>query len=116
MGEIIAAAAIFLFLLFIALGRALVHWTLLVQAGALVAAAGLCAGSVVAVGYHLSLYRALSPLGVLPPRWWWHPTRYNREVPQKERRKVMPWFYAGMVSVFLDAVGCGLIFTGILIM
>jgi len=114
--EILCAVGIFLALLFVAFGSGLAHWTSLLATGAAVVFLGFLLGVVVAVGYHLSLYRALSPLGLLGPDWWWRPTGYNVRLPSSRRRSVMMWFYAGMATVFIDFAGCLIVLAGILTM
>ena len=104
--EILLAAGIFLALLFLAFGSGLVHWTTLLVAGAVLLAAGFVLGIIVAIGYHLALYRVLSPLGLLGRDWWWRPTSYNTRLPPEGRSSVMPWFYAGMATIVMDAAGC----------
>jgi hypothetical protein len=114
--EVLFAIGIFLALLFVAVGGGLMHWSLLLGVGAVVTAIGFTAGVIVGIGYHTALYRALAPLKVLAPGWWWHPTSYNSRLPPTKRRAVMGWFYAGIVTVVFDFVGCALILAAILIM
>jgi hypothetical protein len=114
--ETLFAIGIFLALLFVATGGGLLHWSLILGIGAAVTAIGFTAGVIVGIGYHTTLYRALAPLNVLQPRWWWRPTSYNSRLPPSRRRSVMVWFYAGIVTVALDFVGCALILAALLIM
>ena len=114
--EVLCAVGIFLALLFVAFGSGLVHWTTLLGAGVAVLTAGFLGGVVVGVGYHLALYRALAPLGLLGPDWWWRPTGYNARLPRSKRRSVMLWFYAGIATIVVDFAGCALVLGGILIM
>jgi hypothetical protein len=60
---------------------------------------------VTGVGYHVALYRALRPTGVLQPGWWWSPARLHPHLSAKERRQVLPWFYAGAASFVLVVLG-----------
>ena len=112
MGEVLIAVGIFVFLVFVAAGGSLV----VLMVGSAMAAVGLTVGIVVGITYHLALYRALAPMGVLGSNWWWHPTSYNARVPSANRPTVMSWFYAGVMSMAVAMVGCALILTGILIM
>ncbi len=114
--ELLCAAGIFLALLFVAFGSGLVHWTTLLGIGAGTLSLGFVLGVVVAVGYHLALYRALSPQGLLGPDWWWRPTGYNARLPASKRRLVMTWFYAGVATIFIDFSGCLIVLAGILTM
>jgi hypothetical protein len=114
--EFLCAVGVFLALLFVAFGSGLVHWTTLLGIGAVTVALGLVLGVVVAVGYHLALYRALSPRGLLGPDWWWRPTGYNARLPASKRRSVMIWFYTGIASICIDFAGCLIVLAGILTM
>jgi hypothetical protein len=114
--EILCATGIFLALLFVAFGSGLVHWTTLLGVGAATVSLGFALGVVVAAGYHLALYRALSPQGLLDPGWWWRPTGYNARLTAPKRRPVMTWFYVGVASIVVDFVGCLIVLAGILTM
>jgi len=116
LAELFIAAGVFLLLLFVARGAALVHWSLLMGAGAGVAVLGLALGVVAAIGYHVALYRALAPLGKLRTGWLWRPTSYNALLTPAQRRAVMPWFYTGVTTMFTALSGCALILAGILTM
>lgn len=112
--ELLCAAGIFLALLFVAFGSTFIHWTTLLVVGAAVVAAGFLGGVLAGVGYHLALYRALSPQGLLGPDWWWRPTGYNSRLPSAKRRSVMIWFYAGVATVAVDCAGFLLVLGGLL--
>jgi hypothetical protein len=114
--EVLSAVGIFLVLFFVATGSGFVHWSVLLVIGAAVAGIGFVAGVVAGIGYHVTLYRALAPLGLLGPGWWWRPTGYNARLPDSKRPTVMGWFYVGVASVIIDFAGCVLILGGILIM
>ena len=114
--EVWIAVGVFTVLFFIAAGGELVHWNVLLIIGAAMVAVGLTVGVVVGISYHLALYRALAPLGILESRWWWRPTSYNARLPSANRRTVMLWFYAGVISMVVALVGCALILAGISIM
>ena len=116
MVEVLIAVGIFMVLLFVAAGGELVHWTVLLIVGTAMVALGLIVGVVVGISYHLALYRALAPIGILRSRWWLRPTSYNARLPAANRRAVMSWFYAGVISMVVVLVGCALILAGILIM
>jgi hypothetical protein len=114
--ETLFAIGMFLALLLVATGGGLLHWSFLLGIGAALTAIGFTAGVIVGIGYHTTLYRALKPLKILAPGWWWRPTKYNSRLPPSRRRSVMGWFYAGIVTVVLDFIGCALILAAILIM
>ncbi len=110
------AVGIIAVLLFVAAGGELVHWNELLIIGAAMVVVGLIVGVVVGISYHLALYRALAPTGILGSRWWWRPTSYNARLPSANRRTVMMWFYAGVSSMVVALIGCALILAGISIM
>jgi hypothetical protein len=86
----------------------LLSWQAIVVAGAACALLGLAVGLPTSLYYHLCLHRALHPRGLLPAGWWWSPIRYHALLGPGERRRVMPWFYAGALSFVLIVIGCGL--------
>ena len=114
--EIWIAVGIFTVLFFVAVGGELIHSNVLLIIGAAMVAVGLTVGVVVGIGYHLALYRALAPTGILESRWWWRPTSYNDRLPSASRRTVMWWFYAGVTSMVVVLAGCALILAGIMIL
>ena len=116
MVEVLIAVGIFMLLVFVAVGGELVQWYVLFIIGASMVGVGLTVGVVVGIGYHLALYRALAPMGILGPRWWWRPTSYNDHLPSASRPTVMWWFYAGVTSMVVVLAGCALILAGIFMM
>ena len=46
------------------------------------------------------------PRGALDKRWLWNPTGHHARLTEPERRRVMPWFYAGAVGWSVSIVGC----------
>ncbi len=86
----------------------------LLAIGAATAATGLAIGVIVGVLYHIALYRALGPMGILGSGWWWRPTRYHAHLPSAKRGAVMPWFHSGVISMALALAGCALMFASIL--
>jgi hypothetical protein len=86
----------------------LLSWQSIVAAGAACALLGLAVGLPTSLYYHLCLHRALHPRGLLPAGWWWNPIRYHALLGSAERRRVLPWFYAGALSFGLIVFGCGL--------
>lgn len=114
--ELLIAVGIFLVLVFVAVGRELVNWYVLFIIGVAMVGAGLSAGVVAGISYHLALYHVLAPTGILGPRWWWRPTSYNDLLPSENRRKVMSRFYAGVISMVVVLVGCALILAAISMM
>jgi len=111
--EILLALGIFVLLVVIALSAELPHGPVMMMLGAATAGIGLAVGVVVGIGYHVALYRALAPGGLLGPRWWWRPTSYNHSLPAASRRTVMSWFYAGVISMVVALAGCALVLVGV---
>jgi len=74
-------------LFFVTAGGQLVHWNVILIIGAGMVAVGLIVGVVVGISYHLALYRALTPIGILGSCWWWRPTSYNARLPSANRRR-----------------------------
>ncbi len=114
--ETLIAIGIFLILVVVAVSGEFVHWRLLLIIGASSVGIGLAVGVVVGICYHLALYRALAPTGLLGSRWWWRPTGYNDLIPSPRRQVVMWWFYAGVTSMIVIMVGCALVLAAILMM
>ena len=114
--ELLIAIGTFLVIVAVAVGGEFVHWRLLLIMGISGVGFGLTAGVVTGIGYHLALYRALAPTGILARRWWWRPTSYNHHLPSASRRAVMWWFYAGVTSMIVVMAGCALVLARVMIM
>ena len=111
--EAALVAGIVLALFIVTHGGTLVQWHLLLGTGAAAVALCLAAGVVAGLLYHLLLYRALSPLGLLRKGWIWHPTLYHSRLPAHRRRGVMFWFYCGVSFMFATLGGCLLVLAGL---
>jgi len=116
MPEIWIAGGIVALLIVAGFSAQLFHATVLLTLGAAITAVGLTVGVVVGIFYHVALYRALAPMGMLEPGWWWRPASYNTLVPSVNRPVVMSWFYAGVISMAAALAGCSLVLAGILIL
>jgi hypothetical protein len=116
MVEIAAVFGVALVLLVVAAGGDYPHADLLLGAGAGVLALGLIVGVAAGVVYHVVLFRALSPLGVLRPGWWWRPTSLHVHLSSTLRRRVLPWFYAGAAGFFVALAGCAVVLAAIVTM
>ena len=87
--------------------------TLLIQAsfdtvflvGGLMAAAGLFIGVPAAFVYHLQLYRALKPKGVLAKRWYMKPYALHDQLDPASRLGVLSWFTGEVVGFLLIILG-----------
>jgi hypothetical protein len=66
--------------------------------------------------YHVLLFRALAPLGVLRRGWWWNPTSLHRHLPPAQRRGVMPWFHVGAAGFLASLAGCAVILAAVVAM
>jgi hypothetical protein len=116
MVEIAAALGVALVLLVVAAGGDYPHADLLLSIGAVVLAVGLIVGVAAGVVYHVALYRALSPLGVLRTGWWWRPTSLHGQLTPAQRRRVIPWFSAGAAGFFVALAGCAVVLVAIVAM
>jgi hypothetical protein len=97
-----------------ALLNAFVGFLTLFGAGAALVALGLALGVPLGVVYHLQLYRALVRRGELVRAWWLRPTSLHPPLGSPERRAVMPWFYAGALSVAVAFIGCAALLVALL--
>jgi hypothetical protein len=105
MHECLLALSLFAFL---ALTATLVHalnWFDLLRLGVFLLAAGTLASCTTGAIYHLMLARTQACRRNVVPRWWWSPTRLHPALLPAERRRVMPWFYAGACSFCLVVLG-----------
>lgn len=84
---------------------ALLPWPLLVQGGALLAAAGLLLGLPTGVAYHVQLRRELARCGVRAARWWLQPTAWHRHLDAPGQAAIRTMFRLG-------GAGCGVVFLG----
>ena len=114
--EIFVVAAIFMVLLVIASGGAIVKWNVLLLVGGAVVLVSLVAGVGAGVGYHVALYRILAPRNILKKGWIWNPTSYHGHLSAAGRKTVMPWFYTGVTCLFISFAGCAVVLIGILLM
>lgn len=105
-----------LVLLVVAAGGGFPYAALLLGIGAGVTALGLLLGCGAGVVYHAALFRALAPRGALQAGWWWRPTSLHAQLAPGERRRVLPWFYAGAAGFFVTLAGCALVLAAILTM
>ena len=112
--EIIVVFAVGLVLLVVAAGGGFPFAGLLLGVGAGVTALGLLLGGIAGLAYHVALFRALSPRGLLQARWWWRPTSLHARLAPGERRRVLAWFYAGAAGFLVTLAGCAIILAAIL--
>ena len=84
-------------------------WTSLLLAGLWTTAFGLVFGVATGAWYHVALGRALGRTQALPPRWWLRPVPLHDRLGARDRRRVLPWFYAGGVGFVVTMVGLALV-------
>jgi hypothetical protein len=94
----------------LALGLGSAAWAevppdVLLVAGFWLIVAGLAFGLPTGAVYHVALHRSLLRAGVLPRRWWLHPTSHHRLLPADDAPSVLAWCRAG-------ALGCAVVFVG----
>jgi hypothetical protein len=92
---------------------ALVPWVLLLEAGALLAAAGMAVGVPAGLLYHVRLRSELVRARALAPRWWWTPIRQHRHLDDEALRRVLPSCLVGAAGFAVAALGCALAFLGV---
>jgi len=68
--------------------------------------AGFAFGIPTGFWYHVELRRVLLAGGVLPARWWLHPTRLHAAIPPEQWWRVMSWCYAGALGWLVSFAGC----------
>lgn len=104
----VALAVVALFLLVVATTAA-VSVMSLVWLGVAVIAVGLTLGLPAGVGYHVAMHRGLADSRVHAPNWWWSPVRYHTQLDAASRKRVQPWFIAGVLGATLALAGCALL-------
>jgi hypothetical protein len=110
MFEATVAGALLLYLLLLALPGI----ELQIMAGALLTLAGLVGGGGAGIVYHLALRDALVRLGADTRGWLWSPVSRHRELDERGRRQVLPWFRLGAAGFFLCLAGIGMVAVAIL--
>lgn len=111
MRELTLAFALFATLAGVAFGVRSTGWDLLAYGGALMVMGGLLFSVPCAIRYHVLLYRTLSPRGELQRHWLRGPSRSHPRLRVEERRRVLPWFYAGAAGWSVAILGC--VFLGV---
>src|SRR5579885_2592688 len=111
--ELGVAFAVIALLVGSAFAVALLPWSFVFGAGLWLGAIGLVVGLPTGFWYHVALRRRLAARGGLPADWWWRPTAHHDRLDAADRRRVMPWFYAGAVGFVLTIAGCILAAVGV---
>lgn len=114
--ELAVVFGVALVLLVVAAGGGFAYAWVLLGVGAGIVALGLLVGVGAGFVYHAALFRVLSPSGTLPPGWWWRPTSLHAQLTSAQRRRVLPWFYAGAAGFLVTLAGCAVVLVAILTM
>lgn len=80
-------------------------WEMLLQVGFGAVILGMLVGLPTGTWYHVELYRALIRARAKRKGWIWNPTAFHRHVPREDRRRFLPWFYAGGLSFVVIVFG-----------
>ncbi len=89
-------------------------WQFVFGLGLVLIAGGMLLSIPTGFWYHVKLWRALSPRGALPPRWWLSPTSHHKKLTDAERPPVMRWFTWGAIGFGIAMLGCALVMAGAL--
>jgi hypothetical protein len=110
---LIESSLVALLLILLGVG-AVAPWPWLLQAGALLALAGLAVGLPAGFVYHVRLRRWLIRHGALVRGWWVQPVRLHRHLDEPERRDIGGPFRLGAGGMVLSLVGCALVLLGVI--
>ncbi|MFT6398727.1 MAG: hypothetical protein ACJAYU_003489 [Bradymonadia bacterium] len=107
------AVVAFVAIMLLATGASmLLPWTTLFMLGAGVTAVGFVLGIPTGVLYHVQLHRCLAPRDELAPGWIWNPIDNHVHLRPSERRRVLPWCYAGALGFVVICLGMLLVVFG----
>ena len=95
-------------------GLAIAPWTLLVQAGALLAGIGLVLGLPTGFAYHVQLRRELERCDMLPARWWLQPTAHHVLLDESGRHAIRAMFHLGAGGFAVVSLGCIMVVAGLI--
>lgn len=90
-------------------------WSSLLLAGVWATGVGLVFGVATGFWYHVALGRAVGRTQPLPRRWWLRPVPLNDRLDAADRRRVLPWFYAGGIGFVVTMAGLALIALSVVI-
>jgi hypothetical protein len=93
---------------------ALVPWTALHWAGALLVVLGMAVGVPAGLWYHVRLHIELARQPPLPRRWWLSPVQHHARLEAQALRRVRRSFYLGGAGFVVTALGCGVATLGCL--
>lgn len=84
----------------------LLPWQTLVWVAGWLIGLGALVGVPTGVLYHVRLYQALHPLGLLPLRWYWNPVEFHDLLLDgPERERVLRWFWVAATGFLIVALG-----------
>jgi hypothetical protein len=109
MAELGIAFAVVMLFVGIVVAVALVPVMSLVWVGVFTIVGGMALGLPAGVGYHVAMHRGLLASALSAPKWWWSPVRYHAQLTPASRRRVMPWFVAGVAGATLAFAGCAIL-------
>jgi hypothetical protein len=112
--ELVIAGAILGALLGAAALVSFTPWWWLFGAGLGLMALGLLVGVPAGLAYHVRLYRALAPRGLLGRAWWLHPTGLHGALSDGDRRHLRVPFRLGAAGFVIALLGCLLFAIGAL--
>ena len=73
--------------------------------GLIMLVAGLVEGLPTGFWYHVVLRRILIEHGMLPRRWWIHPTQHHAGLTPEEHRRIRLWFVLGGIGYTVAVAG-----------
>ncbi len=91
---------------------ALVPWYLLFGAGCALIGLGMLLGVPTGFWFHVLLRRVMRERKIVMPMWWLKPMTVYEQLGAQDRRRVMPWLYAGGAGFVLAIAGCALFAVG----
>ncbi len=97
-----------------ALAVALVPWTALLLAAAMLVTLGMAVGVPAGVWYHVRLHHELARQPPLPRRWWISPVQHHARLDDQALEGVLRWFYVGGAGFVVTALGCAVAVLGCL--
>jgi hypothetical protein len=109
MAEAALVIAVIGFMFVLGLMAVLVPFETLVLAGSCFILLGFLLGVPAGTLYHVKLYRWLAANGGVPRGFFWHPTRYHKQVAPDVWRGILPWFTTGVVGFALIMMGCAIV-------
>ena len=105
----IASVAAFFALLGLFGAMFMLPWKVLGILGFWILVVGVVVGVPAGVAWHIALYRALHPRGLLPANWYWRPMDYHELLEYRQRGLVLGLCYLGAGGFFAIVLGSTLL-------